>query len=73
MKKIEKESITYLLLLIILTAVFGMILYPLLDFIICKFIINTPFIYSVYSYIMKPTIFACVFGTTFWMIDRNNN
>lgn len=71
--KIEKDSISYLIILIISTALTGMILYPLLDFIICKFIINTPFIYSVYSYIMKPTIFACVFGTTFWMIDRNNN
>ena len=71
--KTEKDSISYLIILIISTALTGMILYPLLDFIICKFIINTPFIYSVYSYIMKPTIFACVFGTTFWMIDRNNN
>ena len=71
--KIEKDSISYLIILIISTALAGIIIYPLLDFIICKFIISTPFIYSVYSYIMKPTIFACVFGTTFWMIDRNNN
>lgn len=71
--KIEKDNISYLIILIISTALAGIIIYPLLDFIICKYIINTPFIYSVYSYIMKPTIFACVFGTTFWMIDRNNN
>lgn len=73
MKMIEKGSVKYLVVLIITTAIFGMILYPLFDIIFCKFITNSEFIYSVKNHIIEPMVFACIFGTTFWLVDRKRN
>jgi hypothetical protein len=73
MKKIERGTTKYLILLILMVALFGIILYPLFDLILCKFITNTEFTYSIHSHIIQPIIFACVYGTTFWLLDKKNN
>lgn len=70
MKNIEKGSIKYLIILIITVAVFGMILYPLFDFLLCKFITNSEFTYSVNNHIVEPILFACIFGIASWSVDK---
>lgn len=70
MKKIEKGSVTYLILLIISVAIFGIILYPLFDVILCKFITNSKFTYSVHEHIIQPILFGCIFGIVTWVIEK---
>ena len=53
----KKDNIKYLVIWIFSIAIFGMILYPLFDLIICKFITNSRFIYSVNEHIIKPIFF----------------
>ena len=71
MKNIERGSIKYLVILIIAVAVCGVILYPLFDLILCKFITHSDFIYSIHSHIIQPILFALIFGTTFWAFYKN--
>ena len=70
MKKIERGTIKYLIILIIAVAVCGFILYPLFDLILCKFITKSIFKYSVVDHVIQPIIFAFIFGVTFWSIDK---
>ena len=70
MKKIEKGTIKYLVCLIIVTAIFGFILYPLFDFIVCKLFTKTAFVYSVSNHFIQPLIFAVIFGVTYWALDK---
>ena len=70
MNNINRGTIKYLVILIIAVAVCGMILYPLFDLVLCKFITNSVFEYSVHSHVIQPIIFGCVFGTSFWAIDK---
>ena len=70
MKKIERGSVKYLIALILAVAVCGVILYPLFDFILCKFITNSNFEYSIHQHIIQPVIFALVYGLVFWLFDR---
>ena len=70
MKKIERGSVQYLLLFTLFLALFGLIFYPLFDLFICQFITNSKFVYSTNSHIIQPVVFACIFGVTFWAIDR---
>ena len=70
MKRIERGTVKYLIILIIVISLFGVILYPLFDFILYKFITHSEFTYSLHSYLVQPIIFGCIFGTTFWLIDR---
>ena len=70
MKKIERGTTKYLIVLIISVAICGMILYPLFDLVYYKVITNSEFVYSFHRYIIQPIIFACIFGTTFWLVDK---
>ena len=71
MKNIERGSIKYLVIIIIAVAVCGVVLYPLFDLILCKFITHSDFIYSIHSHIIQPILFALIFGITFWVVDKN--
>ena len=71
MKAMERGTTKYLVILIIVTAVCGIILYPLYDFIVCRFITHSDFIYSIHSHVIQPIMFGCIFGVTFWTIDKN--
>lgn len=70
MKNIERGTTKYLAILIITVAICGIVLYPLFDLVYYKVITNSEFVYSIYRHIIQPIIFACFFGTTFWLIDR---
>lgn len=70
MKRLEKRTIKYLILLIVTISVCGMIIYPLFDLIICKLITNYEFIYSFKSYIIQPIITALIAGTLLWVVDK---
>jgi len=70
MKNIENGSIKHLVVLIVAIAIFGMILKPLFDLVLCKFITHSEFLYSTHQYIVQPILFSCILGTTFWAVDK---
>ena len=70
MKNIERGTIKYLVVLIIAVAVCGIVLYPLFDLVLCKFITNSEFTYSVHSYVIQPILSGCICGTILWLIDK---
>ena len=70
MKNIKRGSKKYLVFLIAAVAICGMILYPLFDLILCKFITNFNFDYSVHKHIIQPILFAFIYGITFWSLDK---
>ena len=42
------------------TALAGIIIWPLLDFILCSWITKTTFVYSVHEHIIQPIIFGFI-------------
>lgn len=70
MKNIERGSIKHLIILIVATAICGMIIYPLFDFVLCNLITNSKFIYSIHSHIIEPIIFGCVMGIILWILEK---
>ena len=70
MNNIESGTIKYLIILVITISLFGIILYPLFDLLLCKFITKSEFTYSVHSYIVQPILFGCIFGTVSWLVDK---
>ena len=70
MKSVERGTTKYLIYLIVAVSICGMILYPIFDLVLCKFITNSEFTYSIHSHVIQPIIFGCIFGTTFWLADK---
>ena len=70
LKNIERGSIKHLLLLILSYTITAIIVFPLFDLILFKFITHTSFEYTVYEYIIKPLIFGIILGTIMWVIDN---
>lgn len=70
MKNIERGTIRYLIVLIITVSLCGIILYPLLDLVYYKLIVNSNFVYSFYNHVISPILFAVIFSVTFWLINR---
>ena len=70
MKKMQRGTIKYLVWLIIGTAVFGLVLYPLFDLVFCKFLTKTAFDYSVSKHVVQPILFAIIYGISFWALDK---
>ena len=70
MKNIERGSKKYLVFLIVAVAICGMVLYPLFDLILCKFITNSNFDYSIHKHVIQPILFAFIYGITFWSLDK---
>lgn len=66
----EKGSIKFLIAEIIAVSLAGIILYPLFDFLLCKFITNSEFTYSIFNHIIEPIIFGVVFGMVVWIFDK---
>lgn len=73
MKNIDKGSVKYLILQILTIDIFGLILYPLFDFLLCKFITNSNFAYTVYDHIISPLVFCTIVGFVFWLVDRKKS
>lgn len=66
MKNVERGSIKHLILLIITISICGIIIYPLFDLVLYKFITNSEFTYSVKSYIIQPFTAAVIAGIALW-------
>lgn len=64
-EKADEKRFTRFLLYGTATAVMGMILYPLLDYLFYTFITRSPFEYSVFQHIVEPIIFGYTFGLVF--------
>ena len=67
MKKIDRGNAKYFIMIAVATAVCGIIIYPILDLIVCKFITNSEFEYSVLDHVIEPVLFGFVFGVSFWV------
>ena len=72
MKNIEKGSVKYLIMLIIVISICGIIIYPLFDLAICKFVTNSKFVYSFKNYIIQPIITAIITGSLLWVVDKKS-
>lgn len=46
MDKLKKNKILYIIIFGLTVGIMGFIIYPLLDYIICKFITHTKFVYT---------------------------
>ena len=60
MKKIKENRVLYIIVNGMATGLAGVIIWPLLDLILCKFITRSPFIYSVHEHIIQPIIFGFI-------------
>ena len=73
MKNIEIGTIKHLVILIITISICGMIIYPLFDLLLCKFITNSKFIYSFKSHIIQPIAASTIAGTVLWVVSKNTS
>ena len=68
--KIERGSIAHFLIQTIAIIIAGIVLYPLFDLILCKFITNSEFIYSVHKHIIQPISFGFITGIILWVVEN---
>ena len=73
MKNIERGTIKHLVILIIAVAICGMIIYPIFDLFLCKFIIKSEFVYSFKSYIIQPITASIIAGSLLWVVEKKSN
>ena len=67
--KVERGSFKHYLLLVIFMILMGIIIYPILDLIICKFLTQTKFVYTAKEYIFKPMLHGLCIGSGLYFID----
>ena len=60
MKKISENKWLYTLCSAVAISIMGIILYPLFDYLLCKYITNSEFSYSVHQHIIQPVLFGCI-------------
>lgn len=60
----------HLVIQIVAICVAGIILYPLFDLVLCKFITHFVFYYSFHSYVIQLIIFGIIMGTVIWIMDK---
>ena len=48
--------------------IFGFIIYPLLDYLICNFITHTNFLYTIQDYIIRPLEFGMIFSVIYCLL-----
>ena len=70
MKNKNFGSLKYLVFQIIVLCLVGIILYPIFDLLLCKFITNSTFAYSIHSYIIQPIIFGIIIGIVIWILEK---
>lgn len=69
MKKI-KEKNKYIFAYGISFVLAGIVLYPLLDVILCKFITHSEFVYSFYEHVVKPVSFGIIMTLFLYMAEN---
>ena len=72
-EKVKKNRALKILFNALGTAIAGIIIWPLLDLILCNWITRTTFVYSVYEHIVQPIIFGFIvsFIVDIFFIKRN--
>lgn len=70
MENIKKDSVKYLLLLIVIYVIMGLILYPVLDLLYCKLITKTEFVYSIVEDVIKPIVVCSVMALCSWIFEK---
>lgn len=72
MKKIYEKRSLFVLVYGIATAVMGFTIYPLFDWLLCNFITNSTFKYSVADHIISPLMFGFIFAFvySFGMVNK---
>ena len=60
MKKIRENRALYIIINGIATGLAGILIWPLLDLVLCKFITRSPFVYSIHEHIIQPIIFGFI-------------
>ena len=68
MEKLKKNKILYIIVFGLIVGVVGMIMYPVLDLIVCKFITNTKCVWNVYNHIIKPFEFGMIFSIIYCLL-----
>ncbi len=70
MKKSNKESNNYIFVYGLSIALAGIVLYPLFDVILCKFITGSIFVYSVHDHIIQPVLFGLIMGMCLYVSEN---
>lgn len=68
MNKLKKNKILYIIVFGLTVSISGFLIYPLLDFIICKFFTHSDFTYTVQEYIIKPLEFGMIFSVIYCLL-----
>ena len=72
-EKIRKNRALRMLVNALGTAIAGIIIWPLFDWILCSWITKTPFIYSVHEHIIQPVIFGAIVSIVVDLFFRKEN
>ena len=70
MSKIEKGSISALVIQVVAFAIGAMIIWPIFDLLYDLIFTHSGFVYSAEEHIVKPMIFGCIAGVVFWVVDK---
>ena len=70
MKKIKNENNNYILAYGISFVLAGIVLYPLFDVILCKFITHSEFVYSFHEHVIQPTLFGVIMTLFLYMAEN---
>ena len=73
MKKIKDNKWLYTICFAIATSIMGIILYPLFDYLLCKFITNSQFVYSIHQHIVQPILFGIIISVILYAPIFNRN
>lgn len=70
MNFVEKGSVKHLIILVFFMSLFGVIIYPLLDLFICKFITKVEFVYNTTDHIIEPLGYGLGIAITLWVVQK---
>ena len=73
MKKLKENRALCLIVNGLATGLAGIIIWPLLDLILCKLITRTDFVYSVHEHIIQPIIFGFIISIIIDLTFRRKN
>lgn len=68
MNKLKKNKILYIIIFCLTVGIMGFIIYPLLDYMICKFITHSKFVYTIHDYIIRPLEFGMIFSVLYCLL-----
>lgn len=66
----QKGSVKHLIISIIVTIIFGFIIFPLFDWLLDSVFSGAKFVYSVKEHIIAPLIICPIVAFVCWLFDR---